>query len=49
MNKYITPTIEVEAVESSDLILASGYQVAELDGVDSNGSKSAVFNASHWF
>ena len=49
MKNYIAPTIEVEEIEVKDLVLASGYQLAELKGVDSNGEKSAVFNAGFWF
>ena len=49
MKKYIAPTLEVTEVEVQDLILASGYQIAELKGVDEEGSKSAIFNVSRWF
>ena len=49
MKKYVTPTIETADIETSDLILASAYQVMALEGVDENGSKSAVFDASLWF
>ena len=49
MKNYIAPTIEVEEIEVKDLMLASGYQLAELTGVDSDGTKSAVFNAGFWF
>ena len=49
MKKYIAPTLEVTEVEVQDLVLASGYQVAELEGVDKDGSKSAIFNVSRWF
>lgn len=49
MKKYITPDFEVEKIESCDLILVSAYQLSALEGVDSDGSKSAIFSAKHWF
>lgn len=49
MNKYVTPKIEKEELETSDVILASKFQIAELEGVDSNGSKTAIFDVSTWF
>lgn len=51
MNKeYITPKIEIESIESTDVILASGgYELTALEGVDTGDAKSAVFNVRHWF
>lgn len=49
MKKYISPVVEVADIETQDLILASGYQVAELKGVDKDGSKSAIFDVGRWF
>ena len=53
MNKYITPTIEYIEIESSDVITAStgtqGYEIGALDGVDSEGSKSAIFDAGFFW
>ena len=49
--KYLTPTIEVESIEATDVILASGkgYEITALEGVDTGDSKSAVFDISSWF
>lgn len=50
MNKYITPKIEIEAIEASDVILASsGYEVKALEGVDTGDDKSVVFSVFRWF
>lgn len=49
MNNYIAPNIEFEKIEVSDVILASNFQIAELAGVDADGSKSAIFDAAAWF
>ena len=50
MNKYICPTIQVEEIEATDIILASdGYEVKALEGVDTGDDKTAVINASRWF
>ncbi len=49
MNKYITPTIEIEEIQCTDVITASGgVTIGELEGVDNGNSKSAIFSASHW-
>lgn len=51
MNKYISPKIEIERIEVEDVITASGsgVTIAALEGVDSEESKSAIFNALFWF
>ena len=49
MTKYVAPTIEIEKIDTSDIILVSKFEVTELKGVDSDGSKSAIFKASQWF
>ena len=48
MNKYVSPTIKIEDIDVSDVVLASGYEIKALDGVDSGDSKSAVFNVNRW-
>lgn len=52
MNKYITPTIEYIEIEASDVITAStgrqGFEIGSLEGVDSDGSKSAIFDAGYF-
>lgn len=50
MNKeYFAPTIEVEIIEASDVILASGYTIEALEGVDTGDDVSAVFDVNRWF
>ena len=53
MNKYITPTIEFLNIESADVIAASTGNEAVtfgvLEGVDDEGSSTAIFNAGYWF
>ena len=50
MNKYFSPTIQIEETEGNDIILTStGYEVKTLEGVDTGNDKSAVINASRWF
>jgi len=52
MNKYIAPTIKIEEVDTSDIILASssiGYEVKSLKGVDTDGEESAIFDVMRWF
>ena len=49
MTKYVSPTIEYVEVNTADVVLASGYQLKALEGVDTGDDKSAVFNASRWF
>ena len=51
MKKYITPTIEVVKIETNDIIAASSSQAVyydQLDGVDKEGSTSAIFDAKYW-
>lgn len=49
MNKYITPTIEIKEIESDDVITTSGgVSIDRLDGIDTEDSKSAIFNPSFW-
>ena len=51
MKKYITPSIEVVKLESSDIMLASGespLKFAPLSNVDKDGEASAIFDASYW-
>lgn len=49
MNKYVTPEAEIEKIESADVITVSGgVSLEALEGVDTEDSKSAVFNASFW-
>lgn len=47
--KYISPTIEIADVEITDVILASGYEITQLEGVDTGDDKSAVFSVGRWF
>lgn len=54
MNKYFSPTIQIEEVKSTDILLASGevapvVEVKALEGVDTEGSKTAIFDASRFF
>lgn len=48
-NKYITPEIKIEDVELCDVIMASGYEITQLEGIDTGDDKSAVFSAGRWF
>lgn len=51
MKKYITPTIEVVKIETNDIITASSSQAVsydQLDGVDTDGSISAIFDVNYW-
>ena len=51
MKKYITPTIEVVKTETNDIITASSSQAVyydQLDGVDKDGSISAIFDVNYW-
>lgn len=50
MNKYISPEIKIEEIESADVLLASGgVSIGELEGYDTEGTKSAIFDAEFWF
>ena len=51
MNKYTEPTIDIQEVESADVINASGggVKIGELPGFDTNESKTAIFDADFWF
>ena len=49
MKEYVSPTIKIEELESADVLLASGgVKVDELEGYDTEGSKSAIFDALYW-
>ncbi len=49
MNKYISPEIEIQNLHSADVITSSGgVTYGQLDGVDDENSKSAIFNVSFW-
>jgi hypothetical protein len=51
MKKYITPTIEVVEIETNDILTASSSQAVsydQLDGVDKDGSISAIFDVNYW-
>jgi hypothetical protein len=51
MKKYITPTIEVVEIETNDILTASSSQAVyydQLDGVDTDGSISAIFDVNYW-
>lgn len=47
--KYITPTIKIEDAELCDVIMTSGYEITQLEGIDIGDDKSAVFSTSRWF
>ena len=49
MTNYVSPTIEYVEVNTADVILASGYRLKALEGVDTGDEKTAVFDASRWF
>ena len=49
MNKYITPTIEIEKLNAEDIMVASGFSIARLVGVDNEGESSAIINVSQFF
>ena len=54
MNKYFSPTIQIETIKSTDILLESGtaapvVEVKALEGVDTGDSKTAVFDASRFF
>ena len=49
MNKYISPEIEIQNLNSADVITSSLSQAityGTLEGVDDENSKSAIFNVS---
>lgn len=51
MNKYEPPVIEIDALDASDIITASGdsaVRIDKLEGFDEGESKSAIFDASFW-
>jgi hypothetical protein len=48
MNKYVSPTIEYVEVDTADVVMASGYQIKALEGVDTGDEKTAVFDISRW-
>ncbi len=51
MTKYFSPKIEIELFETLDIVLDSpvGVEIKALEGVDTGDSKTAVFDASHFF
>ena len=49
MNKYISPEIEIQNLHSADVITVSGgITYGQLEGVDTEKSKTAIFNVSFW-
>ena len=51
MKKYESPTIEIVETKTNDIMSASAPQAVsygELDGVDTEGSKSAIFDVNYW-
>lgn len=49
MNKYISPTIEIQNLHSADVITSSGaVTYGQLEGVDTEDSKSAIFSVNFW-
>lgn len=49
MNKYVSPEIEIQNLHSADVITSSGgVTYGQLEGVDDENSKTAIFNAEHW-
>ena len=51
MKKYLTPTIEVVETKTDDIMAASAPQpvsYGQLEGVDTEGSTSAVFDVNYW-
>lgn len=49
MKEYVSPTVNIEELESADVLLASGgVKYEELEGYDTEGSKSAIFDALYW-
>ena len=49
MNKYISPTIEIQKLHSADVITLSAlFQIGKLEGVDDEESKTAIYNAGNW-
>ena len=56
MKKYVSPEMNFQEIASSDTILLEseiskneGFVIDELDGFDTEGSKSALFDAEFWF
>lgn len=50
MNKYIQPTIEIHKLHSADVItVSSGVTYGNLKGVDTEESKTAIFDVNYWF
>ena len=47
-NKYIAPTLKIEEIVATDVVLTSAYEITALEGVDKGEEKSAVFNANIW-
>ena len=51
MNKYVSPEIEIQMLQSDEVIMASeeaAITYGTLEGVDDENSKSAIFNVSFW-
>ena len=54
MTKYVSPKIKIEELRVEDVMETSGAPVngvtyGQLEGVDTESSKSAIFNAGFWF
>jgi hypothetical protein len=56
MKKYVSPEMNFQEIASSDTILLEseiskneGFVIDELNGFDTEGSKSALFDAEFWF
>ena len=52
MKKYISPKIEFSELDSESIMAVSGEEAvsySQLEGVDTEDSKSAIFNVNNWF
>ena len=52
MKKYISPKIEFSELDSESIMAVSGMEAvsySQLEGVDTEDSKSAIFNVNNWF
>ena len=52
MKKYISPKIEISELDSESIMAVSGMEAVtftQLEGVDTEDSKSAIFNVNNWF
>ena len=48
MNKYESPKIEIVELHTADVITSSGVTIGQLEGVDGENSKTAIYNAWYW-